>query len=78
MNKIEEKIREEDMLDVSRERKSSSLAHLKNACPFSTTFIHSIPIAKQKEIETELKQAFELWANSYIAPICRKLVYKGS
>lgn len=46
--------------------------------PYGTTFIDSIPYERRKAAEAELKKAFELWANSWIAPRCRAIVAKAT
>lgn len=52
------------------------LSHLKNACPYGTTFMHDIPNDKRSAVEAELKARFENWANSWIAPRCREILTK--
>lgn len=52
------------------------LQHLKQAVPYGTTFIHEIPMGVSKEVEAQLQQAFERWANSWIAPLCRAIIAK--
>lgn len=82
-NAIETEITAMDRWDAIRKRKSPAayakqiLMVLQSGVPYSTTFVESIPYDKRPKAEKELKRKFELWANSWLAPICREILAKS-
>lgn len=45
-------------------------------CPYSTTFVESIPYALRPAVEKEMKEKFERWASTWIAPKLRQIIAK--
>lgn len=81
-NRIDTEISVSDHLRA-KQRGAANLAletleDLKTACPYSTTFLHCIPPELRKEVEQEMKQAFECWANSWVAPNLRAIIAKST
>lgn len=52
------------------------LDHVKRGQPWSCTFIHEIPKEQEKVVEAQLKEKFEIWANSWIIPDLKILLGK--
>lgn len=82
MNNIDSKVTASDRANAKIRRKSASayaediLKSLRDACPFSTTFLHGIPVDSRLVVQAELQKQFEIWANTWIAPICRQIIAK--
>lgn len=82
MNTIDATITTVDRQDAKRKRKSAAtyaeeiLEHLRTAQPHGVTFVHEISTVDKRIIEAQLKAAFEQWANSWIAPLCREIIAK--
>ena len=82
-NAIDTDITPHDEHAAKFERKSAAtlaveiLEHLQNGAPYGTTFIQEIPLEQRQTVEVELKHAFEVWANSWIAPKCRQIIAKS-
>lgn len=83
MNRIEKTITSDDVLANLGEKKSPKtiasdiLSSLETACPYGLTFVDGIPEKNKAKVEAELKKRFELWANSWIAPKCRRIIAKA-
>lgn len=81
MNKIDTSIGDDDR--KRSDRKSSAnlakeaLDNLRHAVPFSLTFIEGVRVEDRQHIEAQLKEKFELWANTWIAPDLRSIIAKG-
>lgn len=72
-NRIEKDLTRDDLITIGNGKSAATLAaecleHLERGCPYSATFLTSIPFQSRAAAEAELKEAFELWANSWIAP----------
>lgn len=52
------------------------LEHLEWGCPYHTTFTNSIPLECRDAAEQELRKAYELWANTWLAPKLRRIIAK--
>lgn len=82
-NRIEKTVTEDDRLDNKIDRMSAKslaeeiLEKLESGAPYSTTFVEAIPQAHKEEAEEELKRRFEHWANSWVAPLARRIIAKG-
>lgn len=83
-NSIDTTITQHDVLNAKIARQSPATAaqailnRLQNSCPYGTTFIDGIPHEQKGVVEAQLKKAFELWANTWIAPLCREIIAKQS
>jgi hypothetical protein len=82
MNNIYDQISESDRIDARRQRRNqatiarSILDNLANASIHSCTFADFIPINKREQAEAYFKNRFELWANTWVAPLCREIIAK--
>ncbi len=83
MNNIQSNPTDQDELNAKVARKSPAayareiLNILRVACPFGTTFIEEIPYELRRTVEQKLQYVFELWANTYISPLCREIISKS-
>lgn len=74
-------VTEEDSPPLHRRKSSADLAaeileRLVNAVPFDTSFIEGIPHKNREQVEAVLKENFELWADTWITPLCRQIIAK--
>lgn len=84
MNNIQTDITKEDIQHNEDRRRRDSveslaeecLEHLKSGAPFITTFT-SMPEANKVAVEAELKERFERWANTWVAPKLRQIILKS-
>lgn len=80
LNNIRTSIEPQDIAN-SKGKSARTLAEdclqsLLSAAPYGTALIKSIPVEASAAAEKELRAAFELWANTWIAPRLRAIIAK--